>query len=329
MSEQYQVSVSPHITSPESIPRIMWTVNITLIPAGIASVYFFGIPALFVIISSLAGAALSEYLWQIVFKKPSTISDGSAVLTGLLLAYNIPPGVPLWLPFVGSAFSIIIAKMIFGGLGCNVFNPALVGRAFLLASWPQLMTTWWKASMNPLALDGVTTATPLGILKEEGWGKLIEAFGTKAALYSSLWWGNRAGSLGETCTVLLLLGGIYLIFRGYINWQLPLSYIATVGIFAWVFGPNGAFTGDPVFHIMAGGLIIGAFYMATDMVTIPLTLPGRIIFGVGAGIITILIRLKGGYPEGVCYSILLMNAVTPYIDRKLKPKKYGFAETKR
>lgn len=315
------VSASPHIRCDESITKIMWSVNGALAPAALFSIYQFGLPAMSNLLICIIAAVATEYLilkWQ---DKPMVVSDGSAFLTGLLLAMNIPATVPWYIPLIGSIAAIGIAKHTMGGLGYNIFNPALVGRAFLLASWPILMTTWPSMASK---VDGVTSATPLGILKLQGYDKLVQTFGDKSDLYSAMFLGVRSGSMGETSAVLLILGGIYLIYRGYINWQVPVFMIGTVGLLTFAFGGKaGLFTGDPILHMMSGGLILGAFYMATDMVTIPITIKGQIIFAIGAGTLTVLIRLLGGYPEGVCYAILLMNCVTPLIDRVVKPVKYG------
>ncbi len=315
--DQFMVSASPHIRCDESISKIMWTVNATLAPAALFSVYNFGMPAFINLIICIVAAVATEYLilkWQ---EKPMVINDGSAFLTGLLLAMNIPANLPWYMPLAGTIFAISIAKHTMGGLGFNIFNPALIGRAFILASWPIAMTTW-PAAKNLLGnVDGVTSATPLGILKLQGYEKLVEHFGDKAIMYKSMLLGVRPGSMGETSALLLILGGIYLIYRGYIKWQVPVVMIGTVGVLTAAFG------GDPFFHMMSGGLILGAFFMATDMVTIPITVKGQLIFAVGAGALTVLIRLQGGYPEGVCYAILLMNCVTPLIDRLVKPVKYG------
>ena len=243
-----------------------------------------------------------------------TINDGSAFMTGLLLAMNIPASLPWYMPVFGSVAAIAIAKHTMGGLGYNIFNPALVGRAILLASWPVAMTTWPEMTSK---VDGVTSATPLGILKLQGYEKLVAIFGDKVEMYQSLFFGSRSGSMGETSALLLILGGVYLIYRGYINWQVPVVMIGTVGALTALFGH------DPVLHMMSGGLILGAFFMATDMVTTPITVKGQILFAAGAGALTVLIRLLGGYPEGVCYAILLMNCVTPLIDLWIKPAKFG------
>ncbi|MDS1029196.1 RnfABCDGE type electron transport complex subunit D [Bacillota bacterium LX-D] len=316
------VSPSPHIRSQESIPKIMWNVNLAVAPAALFGIFYFGLPALVTVLVSIASAVLTEFIIQKWQKKEVTINDGSACLTGLLLAMCLPPAIPFYMTALGAAFAIAIAKHTMGGLGFNIFNPAHIGRAALMASWPVAMTTW---TVNPLSkVDALTTATPLNILKQHGYDQLIQVFGSQPELYKALFLGTRNGSLGETSTILLVLGGIYLIYKGYIKWQVPVCMIGTVGILTWAFGgANGLFTGDPIFHMMAGGLVIGAFFMATDMVTVPITTKGQIIFAVGAGTITTLIRLLGGYPEGVCYSILLMNCVTPLIDRFIKPARFG------
>ncbi len=301
----------------------MWTVNLALLPAFIMSVYYFGPLAAYVTGLCILAAVLSEHIYQISLNKPTTIGDGSAFLTGLLLGLNLPPSVPFYIPIVGSVVAIVLTKLLFGGLGYNVFNPALIGRAFLLISFPKLMTIWSEPTAKFIAMDAKTTATPLGILKEEGIVKLMEIFGDKTDLYMSLLTGSRAGSLGETSVIALLIGVAILFYRGYITWHVPVPFLATVGVMAWVFGGEGYFTGDPIIHLLSGGLILGAFFMATDYVTCPSIRKGQIIFGIGCGAITMLIRLKGGFPEGVMFAILLMNCFAPLIDRSVKPKMFG------
>jgi len=319
----FTISTSPHIRAEASISKIMWTVSLALTPAALFAIYHFGTPALFVMLAGSLSAVLFEYIVQKLRGKAITITDGSAFLTGFLLAMCLPPAIPPYMAVVGSFLAIVVAKHAMGGLGYNIFNPAHIGRAALMVSWPVAMTTWTNLSGK---VDVVASATPLNILKQQGYAKLVDTFGSAPHMYKALFLGARNGSIGETSTVLLLIGGIYLIYKGYANWVVPVFMIGTVGILTWVCGPTGLFTGDPLFHMMAGGLIIGAFFMATDMVTIPMTKKGQIIFAIGAGAITVLIRLKGGYPEGVCYSILLMNAVTPLIDRFIKPIKFGARE---
>jgi electron transport complex protein RnfD len=316
----FTVSASPHIRDAETIERIMWQVNLALLPAAAFAVAWFGLPAFINMAVGIIAAVAAEYVWQKAMHKPVTAFDGSASLTGLLLAMSMSPLLPPYMVAIGAVLAIIVAKQSMGGLGFNIFNPAHVGRAALMVSWPVAMTTW--TSLAP-TVDAVTSATPLNILKMQGYDALVAVFGGQAHLYQSLLLGTRNGSLGETSTLLLLLGGAYLIWRCYIDWLVPVTMVLTVGALTWIFGPAGLFTGDPIFHMMAGGLILGAFFMATDMVTIPMTRGGQLIFAAGAGAITVLIRLVGGYPEGVCYSLLLMNAVTPLIDRFMKPRIFG------
>jgi len=342
--EQYVVSSSPHIFGKDNVSKIMWTVSACLAPAGIAGIYIFGIRVLAIIIVSILGAVAAEYAWQKITGKPVTINDGSAFLTGLLLAYNLPPSVPLWLPLVGSFFAIIIAKQLFGGLGFNIFNPALAARGFLLASWPQQMTTWWQPRYwqpvkSILSWDGITKATPLFLMKDlinngklEGFREFISRFPSIGKLAWALLWGNRGGCIGETCAILLILGGLYLIYKKYIDWQVPVAYIGTVAVLLPIFyGSKGNIMDIPttvIFSTLTGGLILGAFYMATDYVTTPSTVKGRVIFAIGCGILTSIIRRWGGLPEGVCYSILIMNAFTPLIDARVRTRVYGVFKKK-
>ncbi|MBL7085374.1 MAG: RnfABCDGE type electron transport complex subunit D [Candidatus Omnitrophica bacterium] len=307
MANKLIVSVSPHIYSRESSARIMWAVTLSLLPAGIAAVLIFGLTSLWVILVSVATAVATEAIIQKLRRRNVTVFDGSAALTGLLLAYCLPSGVPLWLVAVGSFVAIAIGKQVFGGLGQNIFNPALVGRAFLLAAWPTHMTTWGLAAGG---VDAVTGATPLAnnFAEVSYWDLLI---------------GNRGGCIGEVCIIALLAGALFLLLSGYITWHIPFSFIATVGIFTWIFAGESFFSGQWLFHILSGGLILGAFFMATDYVTSPLTNKGKLIFAFGCGLFTVIIRLWGGYPEGVCYAILLMNAATPLIDRYTEPRRFG------
>ncbi len=326
---QLIVSVGPHVRAEETTARIMWTVSGSLVPAALMSVYFFGLPALWVILVGIIAAVLSEAAVQKMLKKPVTLSDGSAFLTGLLLAMNLPSNAPLYIPAVGSFVAIVITKQLFGGLGFNIFNPALIGRAFVLISFPKLMTTFVQPVTHFMAVDAKTTATPLVLLKEEGMVKLMEIYHTKAALYQDLLLGNRAGSLGETSVIALLLGAAFLLMKRYITWHVPLPFIATVGILTWAFGgKEGFLSGDGVFHMMSGGLILGAFYMATDYVTGPSVRSAQVAFGVACGALTVLIRLKGGYPEGVMFAILLMNCFAPMLDRRMRSRVFGKVEAK-
>jgi electron transport complex protein RnfD len=339
MKPKLAITPSPHIRDSTDIKGVMYSVAIALIPAAAGSVYYFGMRALVIIVLASAAAVATEAACQKAIKRKVTIADGSALVTGVLLAFNVPPGVPYWLPVLGSVFAIAIAKIPFGGLGYNPLNPALAGRAFLLASWPVYMTAAWVApSRGSLSgINAITTATPLGVYKYAR-GLLT---GSSAAaeeisraniylgeLYSgpsirNLVLGNVGGCIGETSVLLLLAGAGYLLIRGIICWRIPLSYIGAVAVMTWIFGGRGAFAGNPLFHAVSGGLILGAFFMATDMVTSPVTAKGKLIFGVGCGVITSIIRLWGGYPEGVSYSILIMNITVPLIDRYTRPRKLG------
>jgi electron transport complex protein RnfD len=341
-----KVSSSPHILTEESIPGIMLAVVIALIPAFLGAVYFFGWKALLLTILAVGSAVGAEYCCQKVKGAPVTVNDFSAVVTGLLLAFNLPSNAPWWMAVVGGVFAIVIVKQIFGGLGYNIWNPALAARAFLLASWPTIMVSsadfppprgGWLAGVK---LDGITQATPLQLiknniaplLKDPGAYTAEQVNAAQAALekmtgsesWLALFWGRIGGVLGETSAALLILGAVFLLVKGYIDWRVPLGYLGTVALLAWIFGgPEGYFTGDVLFHLLSGGLILGAFFMATDMVTSPVTRKGKWIFAVGCGLLTMLIRLKGGYPEGVSYAILLMNTATPMIDMYTRPKIYG------
>ncbi len=309
------VSPAPHLQAPYLTPQLMRAVFLALLPAAAAGVYFFGFHALLVMAVAAVTAVITEILCVRAAGRTAVL-DGSAALTGLLLAMTIPPDVPLWMAAAGSAFAIALGKQIFGGLGHNPLNPALLGRAFLLAAWPVPITTWrWPANALAWAgnhVDALATATPLYLLKS---GKLAE-LGLHIP-YGQLFIGNRAGSLGETSILALLIGGLFLIAVRVIDWRIPLSYLASVAILSALYGQ------DPLFHLLTGGLIIGAFFMATDYVTSPLTKKGRVIFGIGCGLLTVLIRRYGGYPEGVCYAILIMNALVPILDRSTLPRRFG------
>lgn len=318
------VSIGPHMHDAETTAKIMWTVSGALLPATLMSVYFFGMPAVMVILVCILSALISEAITQKMLHKPVTLSDGSAFLTGLLLAMNLPANVPLYIPAIGSFVAIVITKHLFGGLGSNIFNPALIGRAFVLISFPKLMTTYVAPVATFMTMDAKTTATPLVLLKEEGMSRLLEIYHTKAALYQDLFLGNRAGSLGETSVIALLLGAAFLFMKRYITWHVPLPFIATVGILTWLFGgKEGLMSGDAIFHMMSGGLILGAFFMATDYVTGPSVRSAQVVFGVACGALTVLIRLKGGYPEGVMFAILLMNCFAPLLDRGMRSRVFG------
>lgn len=315
MRDNLKVSSSPHIYCRESTAGIVWSVFLTLIPSGIAGVIIFGLPALKVMLLSLVSCLVTEAVIQKLTRKKITLADGSAALTGLLLAYNLSSNVPFWVPLAGGFFAIAIAKQAFGGIGANIFNPALAARAFLLASWPKQMTAF-PAVFKP---DAVTSATPLALLKQ---GKFPD-LSSLGLTYWDLFLGRRAGCLGEVCALALLAGAVYLLWKRYIWWQTPLSFIFTLGLLSWIFGKSGFFKGDFLFSILSGGLILAAFFMATDYVTSPLTKKGQLFFGIGCGFLTFIIRRFGGYPEGVSYSILIMNAAVPLLDRYTKPRIYG------
>lgn len=306
----FVVSGTPHVRSKESIQGIMRDVIIALVPASVMGIYYFGIKALILMVSAIVSAVFFEWLYEKLLKKPVTISDLSAVVTGLLLAMNMPAAAPAWVAVVGSAFAIIFAKQLFGGLGQNFINPALAGRAFLLASYPTEMTTWTSA--GNFGADAVAVATPLAQLKG---GAMPDASLTDVLV------GNVGGCLGETCAIALIIGGIYLIVKHVINWKVPVLYIATVFILTALIGRKGLRV--PTYEIFAGGLMLGAFFMATDYASSPVTPKGQIIFAIGCGLLTTLIRIFGGYPEGVSYSILIMNLVVPLIERLTEPTIFG------
>jgi electron transport complex protein RnfD len=337
------LSVSPHIRTKTDVQVVMYSVVIALLPAMAWGVYAFGLRALWLTLASTASAIVTEAACQKLRGRPVTVSDGSAIITGILLAFNVPPEVPYWLVIVGTAFGIVVGKHVFGGLGYNIWNPALLGRAFLMASWPIHMTTKWVAPKlgTMSGIDAVTTATPLNVLKEaqrifadptsvpeaieQARMSVLQLYSLKGLL--NLFWGNIGGCIGEVSVLFLLIGALFLFIRKIIDWRIPLTYVATVAVLGFVFGgAKGFFTGDVLFQVMSGGLILGAFYMATDMVTSPITHRGRIFFGIGCGVLTVIIRAFGGYPEGVSYSILLMNAAVPLIDHWTAPRKFGFVK---
>jgi electron transport complex protein RnfD len=306
----FVVSGTPHVRSKESIQSIMRDVIIALVPATAAGIYYFGINALILVIAAIVSAVAFEAICQKVMKKPVTVSDLSAVVTGLLLAMNLPAAAPIWVAIVGSAFAIIFGKQLFGGLGQNFINPALAGRAFLLASYPTEMTTWSVPNGLEVA-DAATYATPLAQLKA---GHLDASLG-------ELMLGQCGGTIGETCAIALIIGGVYLLYKHVISWKIPVIYIATVAILFGVIGRHGVRM--PLQEIMAGGVMLGGIFMATDYASSPVTPKGQIIFAVGAGLITYLIRTFGGYPEGVSYSILIMNCCVPLIERFTEPTIFG------
>lgn len=323
---KYTISGSPHVHAADNTRRIMIDVLIALTPALLVAIYYFGWYALRLTLVSVATCVVAEWLIQkFLIKGPNTINDCSAAVTGLLLAFNVPANLPVWMVIVGGIVAIAIAKMSFGGLGKNPFNPALVGRVFMLVSFPTAMTTWPQASpifKNGFFADAVTGPTPLGLLKESGSQNMQELMNNSDFVDMVL--GNRGGAFGEVCAIALLLGAVYLICRRVIDVATPLSILLTVYVFAGIFfliDPSRYI--NPIYHLVYGGLILGAFYMATDMVTSPMTIKGKILFGFGIGAITVIIRLWGAYPEGVSFAILIMNAFTPLINKAFKPKRFG------
>lgn len=329
MEKPIFLSPSPHLHSGESTQRIMLDVIIALLPASVMSVVYFGIPALLVLFYCTAGCVAAEYACNRMMGKPSTICDYSAALTGILLALNMPPTSPWWLCLVGAFAAVVLAKQVFGGLGYNPFNPALVARVFLLISFPAEMTAWKTPKFVWSAADTVTTATPLGEMAEVlmKTGKLPETFQTGSLF--DFFVGNQAGSIGEMSALALLIGAAYLFYRKVLTWHTPAGFLGAAFILSGLFwvGDSSVYA-NPVFHLLTGGMILGAFYMATDMVTSPLSGKGMVIYGAGCGILTILIRLFGSFPEGVSFAILLMNAAVPLIDRYTLPKVFGVVSKK-
>jgi Na+-translocating ferredoxin:NAD+ oxidoreductase subunit D len=324
MSNLLTVSPSPHVHSDDSTRKIMYRVVYALIPALLWSVFVFGLDALRVTLIAVAACLAFEYLIQKYLMKVSpSVTDGSALITGILLAFNVPAGIPWWIIVIGSLAAIGIGKLSFGGLGSNIFNPALVGRVFLLISFPVQMTSWPVTRQSEV--DTVTSATPLGIIKEGLTnGTPVSRLMPDLPATSDMLLGNIGGSLGEISALLLILGGLYMLFKKVITWHIPVSVIASVGIIAaifWLADPQSYV--NPVYHLLTGGLMLGAIFMATDMVTSPMAPKGQIIYGVGIGAITISIRLFGAYPEGISFAILIMNAFTPLINTYVKPKRFG------
>lgn len=320
------VSFSPHQKGDQEVTKIMWGVVIALVPAFAAAVYFYGIEALRVVTLTLIFCVGGEYLMQkFIMKTKVTAMDGSAAITGLLLAFNVPLGVPWWQLLAGALVAIGVAKLPFGGLGKNPFNPALVGRAFMLASFPVEMTTWAEPVKKfiTMAPDAVSCATPLGILKEglKKGDKLADVV-KEMPSHLDLFWGQVSGCIGEISAVAILIGGLYMIYKKIITWHIPVVYLASLAGFTCIFWLMDK-TADPLFHILAGGAMLGAWFMATDMVTSPMSIKGQVIFALFGGILCGAIRIFGSYPEGCSYSILIMNAFVPLIDKYVKPKRFG------
>jgi electron transport complex protein RnfD len=305
------VSVSPHIRGRLDTGKVMRLVCLSLAPAVLASTYIFGPRALAVIIVSVVTCAATERACNVIFRKESTVGDCSAVVTGILLAFTLPSAMPLWMVVIGGVMAILVVKQLFGGLGYNIFNPALAARAILLSSWPVAMTSWVKPVNSFTGVDAVTSASPLGAVKEAS-GAAGQAYG-----YMDLFLGTAPGSLGETCKVALLAGAVLLFAFKIIDWRIPFTFVGTAALLSIPMGR------DPLAAALSGGLILGAFFMATDMVTSPTTGGGKILFGLGCGALTAVIRSYGGFPEGVCYSILFMNCLTPVIDKYVQPRVFG------
>lgn len=328
MNNRLTVSLSPHEKGDLSVEKIMWGVVIALMPSFLASVYFFGFHAVRVVVLSVVFCIAVEYLVQkFITKQTITAFDGSAAITGLLLAFNVPSSIPSWQLLVGSIIAIGVAKMTFGGLGQNPFNPALIGRAFMLASFPAEMTTWPVPLVNAwkFGADAVSSATPLGILKEGvKAGQTIPQLAGQLPGYFDMFLGAKGGCIGEVSALAILIGGAFLLYKKIITWHIPIFYLLSLAAFTGVFWlVNPAKYADPLFHILAGGAMLGAWFMATDLATSPMTVKGQVIFAVSGGILCGVIRLAGSYPEGCSYSILIMNAFVPLIDKFVKPRRFG------
>ncbi len=320
MNKLLTVSPSPHVHTSDSTQKIMYRVVYAMLPLLVWSVFVFGLAALWVTLIAVVSSLTFEYLIQkFLMKVKPSITDGSALITGLLLAFNVPSNIPWWIIVIGAMAAIGIGKLSFGGLGSNIFNPALVGRVFLLISFPVQMTSWPVNTQS--GIDGVTSATPLGLIKE---GTSMSEILNSLPTISDMLIGNTGGSLGEISAILIILGGLYMLWKKVITWHIPVSVIGTVAAIAaiaWLIDPEVYI--NPGYHILTGGLMLGAIFMATDMVTSPMTPKGQIIFGVGIGLITISIRMFGSYPEGISFAILIMNAFTPLINNYVKPKRFG------
>lgn len=310
MENRLFVCSSPHLRDNATTQRLMLDVIIALLPATAAGIIFFGLRAALVIAVTVAASVLTEYLMRKGLKREQTISDLSAAVTGLLLALNFPPSIPLWIAIVGAVVAIALIKQLFGGLGQNFMNPALGARVILVVAWAKHMTAWTE----PL-VDAIASATPLSLLKSADGGYTYS--------YLDMFIGKIPGCIGETSALAILLGFLYLLIRKVISWHIPVIYTGTVAVLAWILGPDGIFTGDPLYHVLAGGLLLGAVFMATDYVTSPMTRKGQIIYALGCGVLTTLFRLYGNMPEGVSFAIVLMNVVTPLIDRHTIPVAFG------
>ena len=327
MGKLLSVSLSPHVHSGNSVTKEMHGVILALIPAMLVAFYFFGLDAVRVTAISVIAAVGFEYLIQkFLIKKEPTITDGSAVITGMLFAFNMPSNLPIWIILIGILVAIGVGKMTFGGLGQNPFNPALVGRVFLLVSFPVQMTTWPKISpLNFSMVDAETAATPLALVKEGlKNGESLTSLMDKLPSYVDMFIGQVGGSLGEISAIAILIGGIYMLWKKIISWHIPVAMLGTIAIFSGILHlANPEAYAGPLFHLLTGGAMLGAIFMATDMVTSPMTHKGMLIFGVGIGLLTVLIRVFGAYPEGVSFAILIMNEFVPLINTYVKPKRFG------
>ena len=322
------VSLSPHAHGTDSVERNMYGVVIALIPALLVSFYYFGIGSAIVCASSVASCVFFEWaITKYMLKKKSTVLDGSAILTGLLLGFNLPSNLPIWIVFVGALVAIGVGKMTFGGLGCNPFNPALVGRCFLLVSFPVQMTSWPKVGQFLNYTDAETAATPLSIMKtaiKTGDSSVLNQLPDSVSmLLGNPGLNNGAGTIGEICALALILGLVYMLWKRIITWHIPVSIIATVFVFSGLLHVANPVYASPLAELLSGGLMLGAIFMATDYVTSPMTGKGQIIYGVAIGFLTVVIRNWGAYPEGMSFAILIMNAFTPLINAYIKPKRYG------
>ena len=318
---------NPHIRAAETTRSIMLDVIIAMVPALIWAVVCFGVKALTLTAVSVLGCVFFEWLYRKVMKKPQSVGDLSAVVTGMLLAFVCPVTTPYWMIIIGGFFSIIVVKQLFGGIGKNFVNPALAGRAFLLGSYAGVMTTWIDATQNKAPLMGstadiVTAATPLAYMKTGNMAGLTETYSVM-----DMFLGKTGGSLGEISAAMLILGGLYLIWRKVINWQTPVAYIATVAVLSFLFPKAGSSLEWMLYSVFGGGLMLGAFFMATDYATSPVTKKGQLIFGIGCGLFTVLIRYFGSYNEGVCYSIMVMNLCVALIDKYTKPTRFGVVKS--
>jgi Na+-translocating ferredoxin:NAD+ oxidoreductase subunit D len=320
MNKAAAQSSGPYLHVNAFTPHIMWEASAALVPAFIVAWYFFGIPALITIGWCIGSCLAYEAFFDLICRRHPRVMDGSAFLTGLLLAFNLPPATEWYVCVAGSFVASIAAKGLFGGLGKNIFNPALAARAFCMAAFPVTLGTYTLTVKSFISTDAIATATPLLTLKFRGFDALTDEYGGIGTLLSQLLIGDRSGCIGETCIIALCIGGVYLIVRGIISWHIPVSMIAAAGTVALIAGHNPLFA---LVHLLSGGLILGAFFMATDYVTSPNYKLGKIIFGAGCGIILMIIRLYGIYPEGCMFSILIMNIFTPLIDRLTVPRRYG------